>query len=125
MILDSSALLAVLQNEPGAGKVVTTNEPFSISAVNLSEVMTKLIQFGITEKDAIATLKELNLDIRSVDEDIALLAGSLTKITRKLGLSLGDRICLATAIAHSQTALTADRIWADIKHEGLDVIVIS
>ncbi len=124
MILDSSALLAVLQNEPGASEVVATLEPFSISAVNLSEVMTKLIQFGIPEMDAISTLKELNLDIITVDEDIAFLAGSLTRLTRAFGLSLGDRICLATAILQSQSALTADRIWADIKHEGLDVIVI-
>ncbi len=81
MLFDASALLAVLQNEPGASKVITTPDPFAISSINLSEVITKLIQFEVPESKAISTLKNFDIEVLEVNEEIALLAGILTSYT--------------------------------------------
>ena len=124
MVLDASALLALLQDEPGSDQVSRALEDSVISAANLSEVAAKLIQFKVPEEDVLSILASFDFDIVPVDENIALIAGSLIKQTRELGLGLGDRICLATAIANSQTALTADKAWANIAFKDLNVHVI-
>lgn len=124
MILDASALLALLQNEPGSDVVVEALEQGSMSACNLSEVAAKLIQSNVPDQEARSILASLDLDIVPVDEDVALLAGSLIKQTRAFGLSLGDRVCLATAILRGEPTLTADKVWAKIDHDGLDVVVM-
>lgn len=124
MILDASALLALLQGEPGSERVSEALDNGSISAANFSEVAAKLIQFDVPEKEVVSVLRSFDLDIIPVDEDIALLAGSLIKQTREIGLSLGDRICLATAIRRAEPAVTADKVWSKLDHKGLDVIVI-
>ncbi|MCY4152444.1 MAG: type II toxin-antitoxin system VapC family toxin [Aestuariivita sp.] len=124
MIIDASALLALLQGEPGSKQVANALEQGSISAANLSEVATKLIQADVPDKEVVSTLRSLNLHIVSVDEDTALLAGRLAKVTRQFGLSLGDRICLATAILHKEPAITADSEWSKVQYDGLDVRVI-
>ncbi len=124
MVLDASALLALLQGEPGSEQVSEALGQGVISAANLSEVAGKLIQFDVPEKEVISILKSFGLDVVPVDEEIALIAGSLIKKTRQFGLSLGDRICLATAITRSETALTADRVWEKVEHKRLNVLII-
>lgn len=124
MLLDASALLAVLQKEPGYQLVSEVMETGSISSCNLSEVVTKLIKWEVPMDEASYTLKSFELEVLSVDENIALLAGSLISVTSNFGLGLGDRICLATGIFHSKTIITADKVWKEIKYGGLDVITI-
>lgn len=124
MIIDASALLALLQDEAGSESVETALEEGIISAANLSEVAGKLIQADVPEKEVLSVLRSFDLDVAPVDEDTAFLAGSLISKTRELGLSLGDRICLATAILRDQPAITADKAWSNVKHKGLEVIVI-
>ena len=124
MIIDASALLALLQDEPGSAITEKALETGSMSAANLSEVTSKLIQAGVPEKEVIAILRSFDLDIVPVDSGTAFLAGILINKTQDYGLSLGDRLCLATAIIRNQPAITADKAWAKVKHEGLEVIVI-
>lgn len=124
MILDASALLALLQNETGSERVAEALDQGAISAANLSEVAAKLIQFDVPEKDVVSILGSFDLDVVPVDEGVALIAGKLIKQTRHFGLSLGDRLCLATAIARSQPVLTADREWANVEFKGLDIQLI-
>lgn len=124
MIIDASALLALLQDEPGSEKAAEALEQGSISAANLSEVASKLIQAEVPKKEVVSILESFDLEIIPVEAETAFLAASLMTITRQYGLSLGDRICLATAILRGEVAVTADKVWAEVKHKGLDVVVI-
>ena len=123
-LLDASAVLAFLGNEPGADRVraVLLAGQARITAVNLSEVAAKLVARGIPPADAEHHCRSLGLDILDVDEGIAFAAAALVPATRSLGLSLGDRICLASAAREGCAALTADKVWAGVP--GVDVEVI-
>ena len=113
VVLDASALLAVLLQEPGAEIVERALDagPCGISAVNLAEVVTKLVDRGGDEKTIRAGLDALQLDIRPFDEALAIDAGMLRPLTRPLGLSLGDRACIALARSLDLPVMTADRKW--------------
>lgn len=121
LLLDASALLAVLQGERGAEMVTMAMDDGSMSAANLSEVAAKLVQHGVPYEEAVSILKSFDLKIIPVDENVALVAGSLYAMTKSAGLSLGDRLCLATAILEKLEVLTADNAWAAIKVDGLNV----
>lgn len=124
MLLDASALLVLLQDEPGAEIVTDAMSDASMSAANLSEVVAKLIQHGVPDGEAEAILKSFDLDIVPVDEEIAVMAGKLIKQTRAHGLSLGDRICIASGILRRDTLLTADKVWSKISIEGVEIKLI-
>ncbi len=124
IVLDASAILAVLIGEPGAGKL--TPELLSTAAsstVNLAEVQSKLVSRGISPDEAwAATLAPLAEAIPFTAEQ-AKIAGSLIAETRAFGLSLGDRACLALALALQAPVYTADRSWKNLKL-GLRIHVI-
>ncbi len=86
-----------------------------IGTVNYCEVMGKLIDAGTSEQDARESVELLNVEVVSFDTELARLAAVLRPTTKKLGLSLGDRSCLALALARRNTAMTAERIWAKLK----------
>ncbi len=125
VVLDASAILAVLFREPGA-ELVERHYPHAIvSSVNLSEVAAKLCDRGMAAGDVAGLLSGLDLDVRVFDETQALLAGSLRKATRSQGLSIGDRACLALGITEGAAVVTTDRIWSVISHRiGVRVIVV-
>jgi ribonuclease VapC len=111
VILDASAVLAFLLREPGQDRVteVLLTEP-RMSTVNLAEVVTKYVQRGFAAQGE-RLRDELPVVFVPVDEDLALQAAFMVTVTKPLGLSLGDRICLALARRTGLTALTADRSW--------------
>jgi len=111
VILDASALLAFVQQEAGAEQVAASIKHAAISTVNLAEVVTKLIEGGMSESEIQDILPALNLTIVPFDDKMAYEAGHLRTLTRKQGLSLGDRACLATARMRGASVLTADRVW--------------
>jgi len=119
-VLDASALLAYLQGEPGAKRVAEVLEiGAAIGAVNWAETLTKLAEHG-QDPDVVATLLSdrglLNktLLVYPVDENIARKIAQLRMQTRSLGLSLGDRACLALASQLTLPALTTDRAWSNL-----------
>jgi len=114
VVLDASALLVLLHDEPGAAEVAEALEEAAVSAVNLSEVVAKLLDAGMPRDEAEDVLGGLGLDVRPFDADSAWAAGSLRARTKAAGLSLGDRACLALAKALGVPALTADRAWAKV-----------
>jgi ribonuclease VapC len=114
IVLDASALLALLNAEPG-GQVVAEALPAAvISAVNLSEVVAKFCEAGMPEKAIYQALHPLGLAIEPFDEDQAYQAGILRVATRSAGLSLGDRACLSLAQKLGVPALTADKTWLEL-----------
>jgi len=123
VLLDSSAVLAVLFDEPGADRVEEVLPLAAISAVNLAEVVAKLHDRGVSDDDISATVCDLDLSVLPFDEAIAVQSGRLRPLTRGLGMSLGDRACLATAQQGQYLVLTADRAWisADL---GISVEIV-
>lgn len=123
VVLDASAVLAALAGEPGADIVNAVLPNAVISAVNLTEVGAKLAERGMTEADIRTAVGLLGLNVATFDEDAAYAAAMLRVRTRGLGLSLGDRVCLALGVARSAPVLTADRTWARLD-VGADVRLI-
>ncbi len=120
VVLDASAVLAFLTREPGADEIATVVGGGSISTVNLSEVVAKLSEGGLSLDEARDSLNSLGLDVVAFDVEDAYAAGALRPATRAAGLSLGDRACLALAAARGATAWTTDAEW---KRLDLDVDV--
>lgn len=111
-VLDASALMAVINNEPGAEKL--TPEIMSAataSTVNLAEVHGKLVQRGFSLADAWTAAFCTIHEAAPFTAEQARTAGDLVVDTRALGLSLGDRACLALGIALRAPVYTADRSW--------------
>ena len=114
-LLDSSAILAFLFGEEGADRVVDLLGSAVVSSVNLTEVVAKQYDRGVSKAEIAANLADLDLAVIDFEEALAIGAGELRPITRHLGLSLGDRACLATAQARGYTVVTADRSWNQLK----------
>ncbi len=114
-VLDASALLAMLNSEPGSGAVQESLPGAAISAVNLSEVISKLSERGMPEPAIRAALDGLGLEVHSFDADAAYSTARLRTATKTYGLSLGDRTCLALGLALKVPVLTADRTWKKLK----------
>lgn len=112
MVLDTSAVLALLWGEPGAEPVAEALSEARISAVNLAELTAKLIDRGASDQAAVDIFESLGIEVVSFDTPLAVAAGLMRRQTRDLGLSLGDRACLALARSEGAVALTADRAWS-------------
>lgn len=111
-VLDASALLVLLKGEPGGDKVIVAlKEGAAISAINFSEVIAKLNESNMPEEAIHEALDFLELDIIGFDTQIAYQSGMLRLVTKRAGLSLGDRACLALAQQLDLPAITADRVW--------------
>jgi ribonuclease VapC len=122
IVLDTSALLAALQSEPGGERVddILMNDTCFMSTVNLAEFATKCLAGGMSKPDLHAVLGGFDMEIVGFDTALALMTGELRAPTHHLGLSLGDRACLALAKQLNATALTADRIWGKLEL-GIDI----
>src|SRR5579863_5863159 len=94
VVLDASALLAVLRREPGREVVEPLLVGAAVSAVNYSEVIKKSVEAGGKAAETRALLRRMDLVVFAFDEPQAVAAGALFEQTRSLGLSLADRACL-------------------------------
>ena len=118
-VLDASAVLALVRDEPGGDKVAEHVGRAAISAVNLQEVVKELSLSGLPEPVIRELIGELRLDVRPHDADAAYAAAALHEQTREYGRGLGDRSCMALAISLGVPAITADREWRKVKVKGL------
>lgn len=130
-ILDASALLALLQDEPGAAAVVEAIEAgAAISTVNLSEVLAKLTERGEHVRSTMATIRQAvdradgGLQIEAFTEEDGIEAADLRPRSKSQGLSFGDRACLALAARYEVPTVTADKDWADLPEVGVAVKLI-
>ena len=113
-VLDSSAVLALIDEEPGADTVRSVLLDSAICTVNLAEVYTKLDERGGDGRSAVAAVLNSLAGVEHFTEEHARIAGRLRQPTRHLGLSLGDRACIAVAIALGAEIYTADGIWSQL-----------
>ena len=111
-VLDASAVLALLFDEPGGEMVAHGLTASVISAVNLSEVMHKSLERGVGVESLREDLEALGVDVIAFDGDAAEETAGLRLVTGPAGLSLGDRACLALARKLDLPAVTADHAWA-------------
>ncbi len=117
-VLDASAILAVVFNEPGGDKVLPLLDGGLLSTVNLAEVHARLLLRGAGADLAWRGVMALGCEICFFDDQQARVAAELIAQTRPYGLSLGDRACLALAIQRKATVFTTDREWTQL---GLDL----
>lgn len=113
MVIDASAILAVLGNEPGH-EVATRHMRADavVSVVNAGEVLGKLVWRGMEPETAERALDALGLSWIAPDADQARRVGELGAIK---DLSLADRFCIALGEARGETLVTGDRDWAKIE----------
>ncbi|MBZ5657638.1 MAG: type II toxin-antitoxin system VapC family toxin [Acidobacteriia bacterium] len=124
VVLDASAVMTVINSEPGADKLTPQILSKALtSTVNLAEVHGKLIHRGFSPDDAWAAANGTIHEVVAFTAEHAKTAGDLVIQTRALGLSLGDRACLALAIAVQAAVYTADRSWKNL-NVGVRIHVI-
>lgn len=110
-VLDSSAVLAYILNEPGAEIVEDVLPGALLCTVNLAEVVSKLRERGMPRDEVDIVMAAVGFELVDFGEELAMICGELRMITRAHGLSLGDRACLALARQRGLAAFTADAAW--------------
>jgi ribonuclease VapC len=123
-VFDSSAILALYHKETGRKKVLqlmNRHDPL-ISAVNLAEVVAKLMEEGLSTEDAVESFDGLDISVIDFEKEQAIESAELRSSTKHLGLSLGDRACLTLAVRENAIAVTADKNWAALNLCRVDVI---
>ena len=123
VVLDASALLAYLQDEPGGERVREVIAHSVMSTVNWAEVIGKARDDGVDTQGLKEDLASLGLALEPFSAGQAEIAGRLKERTRQFGLSLGDRACLALGSDRGETVYTADRAWLQVEL-GVDVEAI-
>jgi ribonuclease VapC len=121
--LDASALLAYLYRERGCARVGELIDEACISTVNLSEVLGRFARDGLKVHEVARRIASTAIEIVPFSSHHAQLAAELLPTARPLGLSLGDRACLALALSRRIPAVTADRAWAKLTLE-VEVVVV-
>lgn len=120
IVLDSSVIIALIADEPISADRSSLLEDVNpvISAVNLAEVSSWLADQGADRDQIVEGLGAFGLTVMPLEFESAVATGLLRPLTRHMGLSLGDRACLALARSLGAPVLTADRAWAAV---NLDV----
>ena len=123
VVLDASALLAYLQDEPGVERVREVLAHSVMSTVNWAEVIGRARDDGVDTRGLREDLASLGFALEPFSTDQAEIAGRLKERTRQFGLSLGDRACLALGSNRGETVYTANRTWLRLAL-GVDVEAI-
>jgi PIN domain nuclease of toxin-antitoxin system len=110
-LLDTSALLAIVFEEKGRDQAQKILHKCAMSAVNLTEAVGKIAQRGASLDEAWEHISALELPILPYDAATAREAVRFCDLAWRRGMSLGDRVCIATALVNGLVAVTADRRW--------------
>lgn len=123
IVLDASAILAYLFQEPGHIVVEQALDGCVVSSVNFAEMLSRLARDGLPPDIALEAVEGSDVDIVAFDRAQAMAVAAIAPVTRPLGLSLADRACLALASIRGLPVLTADRVWRDVD-VGVEVRLI-
>jgi PIN domain nuclease of toxin-antitoxin system len=125
VVLDASALLAMLHKEPGGEAVRDVVARSRMGVVNFAEVVSHLVHTGVPAAEVDAALARLQIEVLEADIELARAAGRLRGSTAAFGLSLGDRFCLALGARDRLPVWTADRQWRAVAEElGVEIVFI-
>lgn len=113
-VLDASALMAVILEEPGADVVLGAERDSEINILNVGEVMTSVVERGGDPMRVYALINQLRLRVRAYREYHAIEGAKIRPLTRRLGLGIGDRTCLVQGISSNRPVLTGDRKWLEL-----------
>lgn len=114
-VLDASAVLALLNDEPGADLVERSLKSAVLCSVSLAEVVGKLVDVGFDPTGLRSSLDAAGVVVEAFSSEDAVLAGAMRELPGGRQLSLGDRSCLALAVrVGGPEVLTADRAWSDL-----------
>jgi ribonuclease VapC len=113
-VADASTVLAYVKGEDARPDLIHCLDASGISVVNLIEVAEFYTQIGQDRAAAERVIASLGMSILPIDQSLAIDAALMRPLTRKAGLSLADRVCLATANRANLPALTGDRKWAEV-----------
>jgi ribonuclease VapC len=124
-VFDTSAVLAVIFLEPGGDQVpaLWADGENLMSAVNYAELVAKLSERGMSDAEVLTVLEGVPLTLVDFDQTTAHASGLLRKATRAMGLSLGDRACIALGQARRAKVVTADKLWQTLSKAHIDVDV--
>jgi ribonuclease VapC len=114
-VLDASVILAIILQEPGHEEFLDLASSALASTVNIAEARARLSDRGLDRKGIDEAIEYVNLSPVSFDAEQAQLSSDIRSSTRKAGLSLGDRACLALAMQRNAIVYTADHVWAKVK----------
>lgn len=124
-LLDASALLAAIFSEPGSERVMEILDDCKIHALNLAEAMRKLVSLGRPAAEVISEIGSLELEV--VDRLGMEHANEIARLApeaRRLGLSLGECVCLVTAKTEGLIAVTAERRWSELRLPKIKLLQI-
>lgn len=123
-VLDTSALIALLQNEPGSEVIKDKINKSIISSVSLCELITFLSRNQIEENDIDEIIENMVPEVIDFCSTVSTIGGKLIKITQDYALSLGGRACIATGLHYGLEIYTADKIWDKLNGKIKASIVI-
>lgn len=124
VILDASALLALIQEETGA-EIIKPLLKFSVmSAVNVTETLSVLQRTNISPEEGLTLITDIVTTIVPFDLEQAAQVAKLHPLVQPQGLSLADRACIALGIKLQIPIYTADRIWDELKLDNIDIRLI-
>ena len=115
VVLDSSALLAFINQEEGCLMVEEYLAHSIMSSINISEVEADLSLIEMPEDTIKNIIDELNIEIIDFDQDQAIDTGFFRKKSKHAGLSLGDRACINLGTIKNLLVVTADKAWKKLK----------
>ena len=124
VVLDASALLALIQEETGA-EIIKPLLKFSVmSAVNVTETLSVLQRTNISPEEGLTLITDIVTTIVPFDLEQAEQVAKLHPLVQPQGLSLADRACIALGIRLQIPIYTADRIWDELKLDNIDIRLI-
>ncbi len=125
IVVDASAVMALMLGEPGADIVIDAVRGSLMSAVNVSECCARGVERGAKAQDVLSIIQGFDVQVVPFDLVHALETAELREPTRSLGASLGDRACMALGRRHGLAILTGDRRLAGVDPSlGIDVRLI-
>lgn len=113
-VVDASVLLAILGDEPGGELALDLSQGGDMSWLNAGEVYSKVVERGGRQADAFTLMRGLKINFHNLIETDASAIAEMLPLTRRAGLSFGDRACLALGLRLGKVVLTAERRWTTV-----------